>query len=279
LGSEVSIAELSDQLIPGVDKDVVQPLEARLAELCASVETGVQVTSVTAGKKGLIVETSKEAKSECRTFDAVLVAVGRRPNGAMIDAQKAGVEVDAKGYIRVDRQCRTNVPHIFAIGDVVGQPMLAHKASYEAKIAAEVCAGHDVSYDAWTIPSVAYTDPEIAWAGHTEMSARAENVPFKVARFPWAGNGRNLGSGRVDGLTKILYDPDSGQLLGAAVTGKNAGELIAEAVLAMEMCATIKDISLMIHPHPTLAETLAMATEVALGACTELPPVVKKSKS
>jgi dihydrolipoamide dehydrogenase len=153
--------------------------------------------------------------------------------------------------------------------------MLAHKASYEAKLAAEVCAGHDVSYHAWTIPSVAYTDPEIAWAGHTETSALAASMPFQVARFPWAGNGRNLGIGRSDGLTKILFDPGTGRILGAAITGKNAGELIAEAVVAMEMCATIEDISLIIHPHPTLAETLAMAAEIALGSCVEASPTRK----
>jgi dihydrolipoamide dehydrogenase len=199
-----------------------------------------------------------------------LVAVGRRPNGNNLNAEAAGVSVDERGFIPVDKQCRTNVPHIFAIGDIVGQPMLAHKATHEGKVAAEVIAGHKSYFDARTIPGIAYTDPEVAWMGLTETEAKAKGVSIETASFPWAASGRALGNGRDDGITKLIIDPDSKRILGAGIVGVNAGELLAEAVLALEMNADIHDLALSVHAHPTLSETLAMAAEMADGSITDL---------
>jgi dihydrolipoamide dehydrogenase len=207
----------------------------------------------------------------------VLLAVGRRPNGREIAAEKAGVAVDERGYIPVDKQMRTNVPHIFAIGDVCGEPMLAHKATHEAKVAAEVIAGHKVAFDAMTVPSVAYTDPEVAWMGLTETDAKARGVPYEKASFPWSASARALSIAREDGLTKLLYDPETKRILGAGIVGTNAGELLAETVLALEMGADMEDIGLTIHPHPTLSETPYFAAEVAVGSITDLY-VPKKKK-
>ncbi|MGH2967809.1 MAG: FAD-dependent oxidoreductase, partial [Solirubrobacteraceae bacterium] len=205
-------------------------------------------------------------------FDRVLVAVGRRPNGGSIGAEAAGVRVDERGFIAADRQMRTNVPHIFAIGDVVGEPMLAHKATHEAHVAAEVIAGEDVTFDARAIPSVAYTDPEIAWMGLTETQAKADGTEVEAAVFPWAASGRALGMGRSEGMTKLILERGTRRLLGAGIVGVNAGELIAETVHALEMGADAEDIGLTIHPHPTLSESLGMAAEVAMGTITDLPP-------
>jgi dihydrolipoamide dehydrogenase len=203
-------------------------------------------------------------------FDRILVAVGRRPNGATLDAEKAGVRVDERGFVAVDAQLRTNVPHIFAIGDVVGEPMLAHKAMHEAKVAAEVIAGEDVEFDVRSIPSVAYTDPEVAWTGLTETQAKQRGTEVRTATFPWAASGRALGMGRPDGLTKLVVDPVSDRLLGAGVVGVNAGELIAELTHAIEMGADVEDLALTVHPHPTLSETVGLAAEVAAGSITDL---------
>ena len=212
----------------------------------------------------------KKAPTEPVMFDRVLVAVGRRPNGNKIGAEKAGVQVDEYGFINVDKQMRTNVPHIFAIGDIVGQPMLAHKAVHEGKVAAEVIAGHKVYFDAKTIPSVAYTDPEVAWMGLTEKEAKAQGIDYEKGAFPWAASGRALSLGRSEGLTKVLFDRDTKQIIGAGIVGTNAGELIAEAVLGLELGADVEDLSLTIHPHPTLSETVNFAAEAAAGTITDL---------
>jgi dihydrolipoamide dehydrogenase len=268
LGSRVTVVELMDQLIPGCDPDLVRPLHKRIAERYEAIHLGTRVEAVTAGEDGLTVSFA----GEDQTFDRILVAVGRRPNGAGISADAAGVEVDERGFIAVDRQMRTNVGHIFAIGDVVGEPMLAHKATHEAKVAAEVIAGDDVEWDARSIPNVAYTDPEIAWTGLTETRARAEDIAYEKASFPWAASGRSLAQGRDDGLTKFLVEPDTRRLLGAGIVGPNAGELIAEAVHAIEVGSDAQDVGLTIHPHPTLSETLGFAAEMADGTITDLMP-------
>ena len=228
LGSKITVVELMDQLIPGVDPDIIRPLHKRIEGLYENIFLSTKVTDVKAGRQGLEVtfEGAKAPKSD--VFDKVLVAVGRRPNGKAIGADAAGVAVDERGFIAVDRQQRTNVPHIFAIGDVVGQPMLAHKATHEAKVAAEVAAGHKRAFDPKCIPSVAYTDPEVAWAGLTETEAKANGVKYGKGSFPWAASGRALGIARPEGLTKLLFDEASGRLLGAGIVGANAGDLIAE---------------------------------------------------
>ena len=270
LGSKITVVELMDQLIPGVDPDIIRPLHKRIEGLYENIFLGTKVTDVKAGKQGLEVsfEGAKAPKSD--VFDKVLVAVGRRPNGKAIGAEAAGVTVDERGFIAVDRQQRTNVPHIFAIGDVVGQPMLAHKATHEAKVAAEVAAGHRRAFDPKCIPSVAYTDPEVAWAGLTETEAKAKGIKYGKGSFPWAASGRALGIARPEGLTKLLFDEASGRLLGAAIVGANAGDLIAEAALAIEMGADAEDIGLTIHPHPTLSETIAFSAEAFAGTLTDL---------
>ena len=270
LGSKITVVELSDQLMPGCDADLLRPLQQKLAKDFEAIYTGSKVTKVEASKDGLTAffEGGKAPASE--QYDKVLLAVGRSPNGLTVNAQAAGVDVTDRGFINVDKQQRTNVSNIFAIGDVVGQPMLAHKATHEGKVAAEVCAGKKSFFDALTIPSVAYTDPEVSWMGLTETDAKANGIEFEKASFPWAASGRNLSMGSNSGLTKILFDPNTKKILGAGIVGRNAGELIAEAVLALEMGADIEDLALTIHPHPTLSETLNFAAEVAEGTVTDI---------
>ena len=270
LGANVTIVELSPDLIPGCDRDLVRPLERRLKKKYENIFTGTQVTAIEAKKKGLKVSFEGNKAPESDTFDRVLVAVGRRPNGLKIGAENAGITVDQQGFIPVDNQQRTNIDHIFAIGDIVGQPMLAHKATHEGKVAAEVIAGMKSYFDARTIPSVAYTDPEVAWMGITETEAKVQNIEYEKGAFPWAASGRALSIGRDEGLTKVLFDKASGQVIGAGIVGPNAGELIAEAVLALEMGANAEDLGLTIHPHPTLSETLNFAAEMAEGTITDL---------
>ncbi len=269
LGSKVSIVELSPSLIPGCDKDLVRPLEKRVKKRYENIWLQSKVTAIEPLKKGLNVFFEGNKVPEHDTFDCVLLAVGRSPNGKRINAEAAGIEVDERGFIKVDKQQKTNVEHIYAIGDIVGQPMLAHKATHEGKVAAEVISGMKSYFDAKTIPSVAYTDPEIAWMGKTEEQCKAEGIEYSKGAFPWAASGRSLSIGRNDGLTKVLFDKDH-RLIGAGMTGPNAGELIAEAVLALEMGADVEDIALTVHPHPTLSETFNFAAEVAEGTCTDI---------
>ena len=270
LGSNVSVVELSPSLIPGCDSDLVRPLMKRVKKRYENIWLNSKVTAIESLKKGLKVSFEGKGIPESDTFDRVLLAVGRSPNGQLIDADKAGVAVDERGFIDVDKQQRTNVNHIFAIGDIVGQPMLAHKATHEAKVAAEVIAGMKSYFDAKTIPSVAYTDPEIAWMGKTEEQCKAGGIEYEKGVFPWAASGRSLSIGRNEGVTKVLFDKESHQLIGAGMSGPSAGELIAEAVLALEMGADIEDIALTVHPHPTLSETFNFAAEVAEGTCTDI---------
>ncbi len=278
LGSKVTVVELSDQLMPGCDADLLRPLQQKLNKQFEAIYTGAKVTKVEASAKTMIAHFEGGKAPATADFDKVLLAVGRSPNGKSINAEAAGVDVDDRGFISVDKQQRTNIDHIFAIGDVVGQPMLAHKATHEGKVAAEVCAGKKSFFDALTIPSVAYTEPEVAWMGLTETQAAEDGVDFEKASFPWAASGRNLSMGSKSGLTKILFDPDTKRLLGAGIVGTNAGELIAEAVLALEMGADIEDLALTIHPHPTLSETLNFAAEVAEGTVTDIY-VPKRNKT
>ena len=270
LGSEVTVVELTDQLMPGADKDLVRPLQKRITDRYAGIFVSTRVTAIEPMEDGLHATFEGAKIPDATVFDRVLVSTGRIPNGKLIGAEAAGVEVTDRGFIPVDRQMRTNVPHIFAIGDIVGQPMLAHKATHEAKVAAEVCAGMKTAFEARVIPSVAYTDPEIAWAGLTETEARDQGVDYKVGKFPWAASGRAIGIGRTEGFTKLLFDADSHRIIGAGIVGPHAGDLIAECVLAIEMGAEAGDIGLSIHPHPTLSETVAMSAEVFEGTITDL---------
>ena len=270
LGSKITVVELMDTLIPGADQDVVRVLGKRIEKRYEKILLQTRVTKIEPQKAGLKVTFEGAGKTASDTFDYILMAVGRRPNGREIGAEAAGVSVDERGYIPVDRQLRTNVPHIYAIGDICGGPMLAHKATHEGKTAAEVIAGHKAFFDARTIPSVAYTDPEIAWMGLTEPEAKAQSVEYDKAVFPWAASGRALATGREDGMTKLLFDKSNHRLLGAAMVGVNAGELVAETVLALEMGADATDIGLTIHPHPTLSETVFFAAEIAEGTITDL---------
>ncbi|MDH3715589.1 MAG: dihydrolipoyl dehydrogenase [Gammaproteobacteria bacterium] len=270
LGSKITVVELMDGLMPGTDRDLVKALQKNIAKRYENIYLKTRVTSINAKDDGLHVSFEGDKAPTEDVFDRVLVSVGRTPNGDRIHAEAAGVAVDERGFIAVDRQQRTNVAHIFAIGDVVGQPMLAHKATHEGKVAAEVCAGHKSGFDARTIPSVAYTNPEVAWMGLTETEAKQQGVQYRKGVFPWAASGRSLSIGRNDGMTKLLFDPDSKRLLGAGIVGPNAGELIAETVLALEMGADAEDIGLTIHPHPTLSETINFAAEVAEGTVTDL---------
>lgn len=271
LGAKITVVEWMDQLIPGCDADLVKPLHQRINKWYDNIYLKTKVTAIEAKPEGLQVYFEGEGGAPAsETFDRVLVAVGRRPNGQKIQAEAAGVQVDERGFIPVDSTQRTNVPHIFAIGDVVGNPMLAHKATHEAKVAAEVIAGHKSAFQALTIPSVAYTDPEVAWMGLTEAQAKAEGIEFEKATFPWAASGRALGIGRREGLTKILVDKTTHRILGAGMVGPNAGELIGEATLALEMGADVADIALTIHPHPTLSETFPFAAEMIEGTITDL---------
>jgi dihydrolipoamide dehydrogenase len=276
LGAHIDVVELMDQLIPGCDKDLVRPLEKVIKKRYDNIMLGTKVTAMSAGSEGIQVSFEGKNAPKQETYDRVLVAVGRRPNGKLIGAEKAGVEVDERGFIPVDEHMRTNVPNIFAIGDVVGNPMLAHKATHEAKVAAEVIAGMPALFDPLTIPSVAYTDPEVAWMGLTETEAKDRGIAYEKGAFPWAASGRALGIGRDEGLTKLLFDPETKRILGAGIVGPNAGELIGETVLALEMGADYEDIGLTIHPHPTLDETICFAAEMAHGSITDLIPPRKR---
>ena len=271
LGSKVTVVEFADGLIPAADRDIVKPLQKRIEKRYEAIYLKTKVTKLEARANGLLASFEGDAApAEPQLYDMVLMAVGRRPNGREIDADKAGVIVNERGFIPVDKQQRTNVPHIFAIGDICGDPMLAHKATNEAKVAAEVIAGHKVEFDAMTIPSVAYTDPEIAWMGVTETEAKAKGIAYEKASFPWAASGRALAMGRDDGVTKLLWDPASKRIIGASIVGVNAGELLAETVLAMEMGADLEDLALTVHAHPTLSETPMFAAEMGLGSITDL---------
>jgi len=273
LGTDVTIVEFMPQIIPGADKDLVAPLQKRLKGLVKEIMTKTKVESIEPQKKGIKVKFAAADDSEGpadQVFDYVLVATGRRPNGDLLDANKAGVAVDERGFIATDNQMKTNIDHIFAIGDIVGQPMLAHKATHEAKVAAEVCAGLKSGFEASVIPSVAYTDPEIAWVGLTETEAKVSGVDYETGVFPWAASGRALGNDRTEGKTKLLFDPKTHRVLGGGIVGPSAGDLIAEVALAIEMGADATDIGLTIHPHPTLSETVAMAAEVYEGTITDL---------
>jgi dihydrolipoamide dehydrogenase len=270
LGSRVTVVELTGQLMPGADPDLVKPLQKRMEPRFEALCLGTRVTAIEPKDDGLHASFEGQSVPENTVFDRVLVAVGRTPNGLNIGADAAGVDVTERGFIPVDRQMRSNVPHIFAIGDIVGQPMLAHKATHEGKVAAEVCAGHKVAFEARVIPSVAYTDPEVAWAGLTESEAKEQGIDYGVGKFPWAASGRALGIGRSEGFTKLLFDQQSKRIIGAGIVGTHAGDLIAEAALAIEMGAEAADIGLTIHPHPTLSETMGMAAEVFEGTVTDL---------
>ncbi len=270
LGSKVTVVELADGLIPGADRDVVKPLAKVIEKKYEAILLKTKVAKLAATKAGLEATFEGEGAPAPQIYDRVLMAVGRRPNGRDIGAERAGVTVNERGFIPADQQQRTNVPHIYAIGDVCGEPMLAHKATHEGKLAAEVIAGHKVAFDARTIPSVAYTDPEVAWMGLTETQAKAQGVEYEKATFPWAASGRALATGRDEGMTKLLFEKNTRRLLGAAMVGPNAGELIAETVLALEMGADAEDIGLTIHPHPTLSETVFFAAEIAEGSITDL---------
>ena len=270
LGSRISIVEMMDGLIAGADVDLVRPLMKRIREQYEHIWLNTRVTRMDPLENGVKVHFAGKDAPENRIFDRVLVAVGRAPNGNLINSEQSGVVVDKQGFIEVDSQQRTSVPHIFAIGDVVGQPMLAHKAVHEGKVAAEVAAGMKSGFDARVIPNVAYTDPEIAWVGITESEAKAKGLEYGKGVFPWAANGRSLSQGRNEGLTKLLFDKTTERIIGAGITGSNASDLIAEAVLAIEMNADARDIGLSIHPHPTLAETLGFAAEAFEGTITDL---------
>jgi len=271
LGSKVSVVEFLDGLITGCDRDLVRPLQKRMDKRFESIMLSTKVTKIEAKKDGIHVTfEGEEAPKEPQVYDRVLVAIGRRPNGKNIGAENAGVAVDDRGFINVDKQMRTNVSHIFAIGDIVGQPMLAHKATHEGKVAAEVIAGHKVEFQAMVIPSVAYTDPEIAWAGMTETEAKAKGIEIEKASFPWGASGRALSIARTEGTTKLIFDKETHRVIGAGIVGVNAGELLAEAVLAIEMGADAHDLGLTIHAHPTLSETVCFAAEMKEGTITDL---------
>jgi dihydrolipoamide dehydrogenase len=270
LGCTISVVEMMDALIPGADPDLVRPLQRKINKQYENIWLGTKVIEIEAQKKGLKVYFDGPKAPKSQLFDRVLVAVGRSPNGAKLDAEKAGVGITERGFIEVDDQQRTNVSHIFAIGDLVGQPMLAHKAVHEGKVAAEVAAGLKSGFDARVIPSVAYTDPEIAWIGTTETEAKAQGLNYGVGKFPWAASGRSLSLNRNEGLTKSLFDNDSKRLIGCGIVGPGAGDLIAEAALAIEMNADAEDIGLTIHPHPTLSETIGFSAEAFEGTITDL---------
>ena len=270
LGSKVSLVELTDGLIQGCDRDMVRPLHKRMAKRFENIWLATKVSKMEAKKEGILVYFEGADAPKEALFDRVLVAVGRKPNGLNIGADKAGVAVDSQGFIATDKQMRTNINHIYAIGDIIGQPMLAHKATHEGKIAAEVIAGEKVEFQAMAIPSVAYTDPELAWAGITEEEAREKNIEIEKAVFPWAASGRAISTNRTEGMTKLIFDKKTDRIIGAAIVGTNAGELIAETVLSIEMGADAHDIGLSIHPHPTLSESIAMASEMKEGTITDL---------
>ena len=278
LGSKVTVVELMDQLIPGADKDIVAPLLKIVKKRYENIYLKTKVTAVTAGDDGLTVGFQGKDAAATEVFDGVLVAVGRAPNGDLIGAENAGVTVSDHGFISVDKQMRTNVAHIFAIGDVVGQPMLAHKAMHEAKVAAEVAAGKKVFFDAKVIPGVAYTDPELAWVGVTETEAKAQGIKYGKGVFPWAASGRSLSLGRDEGITKLIFDEETERVIGGGIVGPNAGELIAEVALAIEMGSDASDIGLTVHAHPTLSETVGLAAEAFEGTITDLYVPKKKAR-
>jgi dihydrolipoamide dehydrogenase len=270
IGSKVTVVELLDGLIPGADRDLIRPLHKRIEKRYESIYLKTKVTKLEAQKDGLKATFEGENAPKPQVYDRVLLSVGRRPNGKEIDAQAAGVNVTDRGFIPADETMRTNVPHIYAIGDIIGEPMLAHKASHEGKLAAEIIAGYKRAFDARTIPSVAYTDPEVAWMGLTETQAKAQGTEIEKAVFPWAASGRARATARDEGMTKLIFDRNTRRLLGAGMVGPNAGELVAETVLALEMGADAEDIGLTIHPHPTLSETVFFAAEIAEGSITDL---------
>ncbi|WP_020182422.1 dihydrolipoyl dehydrogenase [Methylotenera sp. 1P/1] len=277
LGTKVSVVEFMDGLITGCDRDLVRPLQKRMEKRFESIMLSTKVSKIEAKSDGIHVSfEGEEAPKETQVYDRVLVSIGRRPNGKNIGAENAGVAVDDRGFIAVDKQMRTNVSHIFAIGDIVGQPMLAHKATHEAKVAAEVIAGHKVEFIASVIPSVAYTDPEVAWVGLTETEAKAKGIEIEKASFPWAASGRALSIARTEGTTKLIFDKETHRVIGAGIVGINAGELLAEAVLAIEMGADAHDLGLTIHAHPTLSETICFAAEVKEGTITDMLPPKKR---
>lgn len=282
LGTKVSVVEFMDGLITGCDRDLVRPLQKRMEKRFESIMLSTKVSKIEAKKDGIHVSfegqgvEDGQAPKETQVYDRVLVSIGRRPNGKNIGAENAGVAVDDRGFIAVDKQMRTNVPHIFAIGDIVGQPMLAHKATHEAKVAAEVIAGHKTEFVASVIPSVAYTDPEVAWVGMTETEAKAKGIEIDKASFPWAASGRALSIARTEGTTKLIFDKQTHRVIGAGIVGTNAGELLAEAVLAIEMGADAHDLGLTIHAHPTLSETICFAAEVKEGTITDMLPPKKR---
>ena len=278
LGTRVTVVELLDQLIPGTDADLITPLQRMISKQYENIFLGTKVTAVDARDSGLTVHFDGAKAPETDTFDQILVAVGRQPNGAAIGADKAGVSVDGRGFISVDKQQRTNVPHIFAIGDIVGQPMLAHKATHEGKVAAEVACGQKSYFDARVIPSVAYTDPEVAWVGVTENEAKAAGIAYGKGTFPWAASGRSLSLGRSEGLTKLIFDEATERVIGCGIVGPSAGDLIAEVGLAIEMGADAADIGLTVHPHPTLSETVAFSAEAFEGTITDLYMPKRKKK-
>jgi dihydrolipoamide dehydrogenase len=278
LGTRVTVVELLDQLIPGTDADLIAPLQKMISKQYENIFVGTKVTAVDAADSGITVHFDGAKAPETDTFDQILVAVGRQPNGAVIGADKAGVIVDGRGFISVDKQQRTNVPHIFAIGDIVGQPMLAHKATHEGKVAAEVACGQKSFFDARVIPSVAYTDPEVAWVGVTENEAKAAGVAYGKGTFPWAASGRSLSLGRSEGLTKLIFDEATERVIGCGIVGPSAGDLISEVGLAIEMGADAADIALTVHPHPTLSETVAFSAEAFEGTITDLYMPKRKKK-
>jgi dihydrolipoamide dehydrogenase len=277
LGARVDVVEMLDGLMTGADRDLVKVWEKVNAPRFDNIMLKTKTTAVEARDDGIYVTfEGDKAPAEAQRYDMVLVAVGRTPNGKMIAAEKAGVAVTDRGFIEVDKQQRTNVPHIFAIGDIVGQPMLAHKAVHEAHVAAEVAAGQKSFFDAKQIPSVAYTDPEIAWAGLTETEAKSRGIAIDKAVFPWAASGRAIANGRDEGFTKLIFDAQTHRCIGGGIVGTHAGDLIGEVCLAIEMGADAIDIGKTIHPHPTLGESIGMAAEVAHGSCTDLPPQKKR---
>jgi len=277
LGAQISVVELTDFILPGVDRDIATPLYKFVKPKYESIMLGTKVTAVEAKKDGIYVTfEGKEAPSTPQRYDRVLVSVGRTPNGKLIDAEKAGINVDERGFIPVDKQLRTNVPHIFAIGDIVGNPMLAHKAVPEGRVAAEVIAGKKHFFDPKCIANIAYTDPEVAWVGVTEEQAKAQNIEYGTGVFPWLASGRSLGLGREEGITKMIFDKKTHRVIGAGIVGPHAGDLIAEVSLAIEMGCEAEDIALTIHPHPTLSESIMIATEMFEGTATDM--INKKKK-
>ena len=277
LGSEVEVVEMFDQVIPAADKDVVA-IYTKQVEKKFKLMLETKVTAVEAKDDGIYVSMEGKACNDTKRYDAVLVAIGRTPNGKLIDAGKAGVEVDERGFIRVDKQMRTNVPHIFAIGDIVGQPMLAHKGVHEGHVAAEVIAGQKHYFDPKVIPSIAYTEPEVAWVGKTEKECKQEGLNYEVAKFPWAASGRAIASECSEGMTKLIFDKDTHRVLGGAIVGSNGGELLGEIGLAIEMGCDAEDIALTIHAHPTLHESVGLAAEVFEGSITDLPNAKAKKR-